>query len=75
MTTIENIVTEIEDSAVMASKGSNEIESTRLGEMVLTRLYSVDKVAYIRFASVYKQFTNLEEFVNEVKQIGDNYGN
>lgn len=64
---IENIVTEIEDQAVLSSGLNKEIETTALGEMVLSRLYSVDKVAYIRFASVYKQFSNLDEFVNEVK--------
>ncbi len=67
-TVIENIVTEIEDNAVMSAGSAKEIETAALGEMVLSRLNSVDKVAYIRFASVYKQFGNLEEFVNEVRR-------
>ncbi len=71
---IENIVTDIEDAAFMQSKDSKEIDSAVLGEMVLERLYSVDKVAYIRFASVYKQFNNLEEFILEVKKAGKKYG-
>jgi transcriptional repressor NrdR len=37
--------------------------------LVLERLSSVDKVAYIRFASVYKHFENLDEFIQEVKKI------
>ena len=69
MNAIENIVSDIEDAAVMSSKGSKEIKSTELGEMVLARLYSIDKVAYIRFASVYKQFNNLDEFIGEVQKI------
>ena len=42
----------------------NEIEN-----IVLARLHSLDKVAYIRFASVYKKFNNLDEFINEVQKI------
>lgn len=69
MNEIENIVSDIEDAAVMNGKGSKEIKSTELGEMVLARLYSTDKVAYIRFASVYKKFNNLDEFIGEVQKI------
>ncbi|MGF7109799.1 transcriptional regulator NrdR [Treponema pedis] len=65
---IENIITEIEDKAVMKAGSGKEIESTAIGEMVLSHLHTVDKVAYIRFASVYKQFGNLEEFINEVRR-------
>lgn len=69
LNSIENIVTEIEDQAVLSSGLNKEIETTALGEMVLSHLYSIDKVAYIRFASVYKQFSNLDEFVSEVKKV------
>ena len=69
MTEIENIVSDIEDAAVMSGKTTKEIKSTDLGEMVLTRLYAIDKVAYIRFASVYKQFNNLDEFITEVQKV------
>ncbi len=72
--TIENLVTEIEDQAIIDSGLAKEIETTALGEMVLTQLYPIDKVAYIRFASVYKEFSNLEEFVTEVKKAGKKYG-
>lgn len=67
---LENIVNEIEDQAIMLGKSSREIASTELGELVLKRLYDVDKVAYIRFASVYKHFENLDEFINEVNSVG-----
>jgi transcriptional repressor NrdR len=66
---IDIIVNEIEDEAYDTGKQNREISTGDLGEIVLKRLYSVDKVAYIRFASVYRQFNNLEEFINEVKKI------
>ena len=74
MQTIENIVNEIEDAALMTGKGAKEINSTQLGEMVLAKLYMVDKVAYIRFASFYKQFNDLDEFIREIKKAGVQYG-
>lgn len=67
---IENIVTEIEDQAVMKGKLSREISTSELGELVLRKLNQLDKVAYIRFASVYKHFENLDEFINEVNYLG-----
>jgi len=67
---MENLVTEIEDQAVMQAKSSREISTSDLGELVLQRLNDIDKVAYIRFASVYKHFENLEEFINEVNKVG-----
>lgn len=73
--TIENIVNEIEDQAVMAGKAAHEIPSSVLGELVLSQLYKVDKVAYIRFASVYRHFGNLEEFIAEVNKVGGENGN
>jgi transcriptional repressor NrdR len=73
--TIENIVNEIEDGAVMIGKAAHEIPSAELGELVLSQLYKVDKVAYIRFASVYRHFENLEEFIEEVNKVGGENGN
>ena len=68
---VDQIVTEIEDESYEKGKTSREITTSDLGEIVLKRLNDVDKVAYIRFASVYKHFNNLDEFINEVKKIGD----
>lgn len=65
----DQIVTEIEDAAYTKGKATREIATTDLGEIVLAHLNAVDKVAYIRFASVYKHFENLEEFINEVKNV------
>ena len=47
----------------------NEIETTKIGEMVMARLKDVDEVAYVRFASVYRQFKDLNTFVNELESI------
>ncbi|HON88318.1 MAG TPA: transcriptional regulator NrdR [Spirochaetia bacterium] len=67
--TIENILNEIEDEAAVQSKGNNEISSTSLGEIVLSRLYAIDMVAYVRFASVYRKFETLSEFVETIREI------
>jgi transcriptional repressor NrdR len=65
--TIEEMVNDLEDSAAMAAQSSHEITSRELGNMVLRRLYSLDRVAYVRFASVYRQFQDVGEFVREIE--------
>jgi transcriptional repressor NrdR len=67
---IENIINEIEEKVILKGKISREISTADIGELVLESLSHIDKVAYIRFASVYKHFENLDEFINEVKKIG-----
>jgi transcriptional repressor NrdR len=67
---IENLVNEIEDSTAIASKGTGEISSSIIGDQVLQRLGDLDKVAYIRFASVYKHFNNMDEFMQEINKVG-----
>ena len=69
-TSLENIVNEIEDQAIMKGKINREISTEELGELVLEKLNIVDKVAYIRFASVYRHFENLDEFIKEVNKLG-----
>ena len=71
---VENIVNEIEDLAVITGKAAHEIPTSTLGELVLSKLYEVDKVAYIRFASVYRHFENMEEFIAEVNKVGGEHG-
>lgn len=66
---IENLLNEIEDEAAQKGKASNEIPSAELGEMVLRKLYDLDKVAYVRFASVYRKFETMDEFLAEVKRV------
>ena len=67
--TIENIVNEIEDTAVMSGREAREIATSELGELVLEKLYHIDKVAYIRFASVYRHFENMDEFITEINNL------
>jgi transcriptional repressor NrdR len=67
--TIEEMINDIEDEAAMAGKTTHEITSRNLGEMVLKKLHRLDSVAYIRFASVYRQFKDVDEFVREIASI------
>ena len=64
---IEQIVSLIE-SDVYAT-GENEIDSPLLGEMVMNRLAAVDQVAFVRFASVYRRFKDVRDFVDELQPI------
>ena len=63
---IEEIVHFIEDEAAIREGGTREIDGAQIGEMVLQQLYKVDKVGYIRFASVYKMFEDVEAFKREL---------
>ena len=65
----ESLVNEIEDRAAILGKENHEIEASVLGELVLEKLAALDKVAYIRFASVYRHFENLDEFVREIQKV------
>ena len=50
------------------SRGEREIPSTMLGEMVMSRIKNLDPVAYVRFASVYREFKDVETFMDELKK-------
>ncbi len=63
----EQIVDDIEGS--LRNEFQHEVTSKELGDRVLKVLKEVDKVAYIRFASVYKEFKDLEEFTQELKNL------
>lgn len=65
----EEVVNQIE--AKIRQEGLREIQSAEIGEYVMEVLAQVDDVAYIRFASVYRQFQDLDVFMEEVKNIGD----
>ena len=52
-----------------------EIKSTVIGEMVMDKLRCLDEVAYVRFASVYKQFDDLSTFMDELKGLIDDKNN
>ena len=64
---IEKIVTEIERE--LRGEVGVEVESKKIGQMVATRLKTLDKVAYIRFSSVFKRFVDVEDFEKEVKRL------
>jgi len=66
---IESLVNEIEDQAAIMGKENHEIDAAILGDLVLEKLAALDKVAYIRFASVYRHFENLDEFLREIQKI------
>ncbi len=51
------------------AQGEREIPSRRIGEMVMKELYKLDKVAYIRFASVYKSFQDVDDFQDAIKEV------
>ncbi len=67
---VEEAINDIEDQAAIIAKTTHEIPSHRLGEMVLSRLYELDRVAYVRFASVYRNFEDVEQFVSEIERLG-----
>ncbi len=67
MEAIEKIVTEAERE--LRGADSVEVESKKIGQMVASRLKKIDKVAYIRFSSVFKRFVDVEDFEKEVKRL------
>lgn len=64
---IERIVTEVERELLGAD--SVEVDSKKIGQMVAARLKKIDKVAYIRFSSVFKRFVDVEDFEKEVRRL------
>ena len=64
---IDKMVDEIK--AELSSMGEIELKSEIIGEKIMNKLKGIDKVAYIRFASVYRDFTDLKEFESELKRL------
>ena len=64
---IEDTVSEIEQE--IEEKHTKEIESKQIGKMVMKRIRKLDKVAYIRFASVYREFKEPEDFNKELQKV------
>ncbi|MCM0082243.1 transcriptional regulator NrdR [Geomonas sp. Red32] len=65
--TIERLVDRLETT--LQESGEKEIPSTQLGEWVMSELHKVDQVAYVRFASVYRSFKDINEFMNELQDL------
>ena len=64
---IEKAVTEIETS--LQNSLDREITTTKIGELAMEKLRSLDEVAYVRFASVYRQFRDVNSFMDEIEKI------
>ncbi len=67
MQKIDDIVEDIQKQ--ISNSMAQEITSKEIGEMVMNRLAQVDEVAYVRFASVYRQFADLQSFMRELKKL------
>ena len=68
--TLEGLVAEIELS--LQNQIDREVSSSQIGELVLERLKQLDEVAYVRFASVYREFKDIDTFMAELKQLMEN---
>jgi transcriptional repressor NrdR len=64
---LDALIDQIERALV--ESGDNEIASSVIGEQIMLRLREVDQVAYVRFASVYRSFKDIHEFMNELSQL------
>ena len=67
---IERIVSEIERG--LNNLMEKEVESSFIGELVMEQLKDLDEVAYVRFASVYRQFTDVNTFIKEIEKLINN---
>ena len=68
MERIEKLIDEIEQD--IRNLKTNEISSKKIGDKVMSKLKSLDKIAYIRFASVYKEFKDIDDLAEELRKIG-----
>jgi transcriptional repressor NrdR len=69
MSDLDSLIDSIEGE--LRDEGQNEVPSHELGEMILKRLAKMDKVAYVRFASVYRDFKDVDEFNTELRRLED----
>lgn len=67
MARLAEIVDEIETR--LTDSAEREISTTEIGEILMARLKALDKIAYVRFASVYRDFQDVEAFLNELKHL------
>ena len=65
--TLEQIANEIDQA--LQNKMEREVSSAEIGEMVMDRLKEIDEVAYVRFASVYRQFKDINTFMTELNKL------
>jgi len=67
VTVLEKLIERIEQR--LQESGEREVHSREIGEQIMQELQSLDEVAYVRFASVYRSFKDVNEFMNEVKEL------
>ena len=72
--TIEKLLNSIEDEIYKKTEHTRKITSIEIGETTLKELYKVSKVAYVRFASVYREFDDVNKFINEIENIAKTVG-
>lgn len=65
--TLEKIVSDVERE--LRNDLKSEVDSRDIGEMVMEKLYHVDEISYVRFASVYRQFKDINVFINEISEL------
>jgi len=64
---LEDLASDVEKE--LRNQGVSEIKSDEIGEMVMERLAKIDEVSYVRFASVYRQFKDINVFIDELKEL------
>lgn len=64
---LDMIVSQVENA--IRNTAATEVDSQQIGELVMEQLYPVDEVAYVRFASVYRQFKDINMFMKELKTL------
>jgi transcriptional repressor NrdR len=67
VTVLEKMIERIEQR--LQESGEREVLSREIGEQIMQELQNLDEVAYVRFASVYRSFKDVNEFMNEVKEL------
>ena len=65
--TLDNMIDEIE--VIIQNSLDREVSSEKIGELVMEKLKKIDEVAYVRFASVYRQFKDINTFMNELNKL------
>jgi transcriptional repressor NrdR len=67
MAKLAEVIDEVE--SILADSSEREVSTTEIGELLMNRLRTLDKIAYVRFASVYRDFQDVEAFLNELKDL------
>lgn len=66
---IQSLTAQIENE--IRASGENEVKSTKIGEVVMAHLEKIDQIAYVRFTSVYRQFADVNSFMQEIQNMLD----